>query len=430
MGQPRHRRQDGFTVVTTQDIWKDHPEKTLGTTAEFVQKYPNTARAMTAAVIDAGRWIDGSLSNRQKTAETVADKSYVNTDKDVILARMLGRYDNGIGRTWDDPNYMKFYNDGAVNFPYLSDGMWFLTQHRRWGLLKEDVDYLEVAKKVNRIDIYKDAAAATKTNLPKEPMRSAKLIDGVTWDGKTRRSTRARSRSRSPEEPFMGAVPATVHTLKPPRVEIGATEASTLLHPAMNEASSAPEKPLYVRAKAPEWLPRVLAPAIGLALFVALWAIIAKAGGRLPTRVDLAFGGRGLRQPVLQKGAERPGHRLERADFLGRVGIGFGMAALVGIPLGFMLGRFRFLSDMAAPVISILKPVSPLAWLPIGLMVFKAANPAAIYVIFVCSLWPMIVNTPWACATSRRTTSTSRACSTCRNGPCSGRSCSRPCCRT
>ncbi|HVQ61828.1 MAG TPA: CmpA/NrtA family ABC transporter substrate-binding protein [Burkholderiales bacterium] len=174
----------GFTAVTTQEIWKDHPEKTLGTTAEFVQKYPNTARAMTAAVLEAGRWIDGSLSNRQKTAETVADKSYVNTDKDVILARMLGRYDNGIGKSWDDPNYMKFFNDGAVNFPYLSDGMWFLTQHRRWGLLKEDVDYLAVAKKVNRIDIYKEAAAAVKANVPKDPMRSAKLIDGVTWDGK------------------------------------------------------------------------------------------------------------------------------------------------------------------------------------------------------------------------------------------------------
>src|SRR5215467_8874498 len=65
----------GFTANTTQDLWKDHPEKTLGTTAEFVQKYPNTSRAMTAAVIEAGRWIDSSLSNRQKTAETVADKS-------------------------------------------------------------------------------------------------------------------------------------------------------------------------------------------------------------------------------------------------------------------------------------------------------------------------------------------------------------------
>jgi nitrate/nitrite transport system substrate-binding protein len=174
----------GFTAETTQGIWKDHPEKVLGCTAEFVQKHPNTARAMTAAVIDAGRWIDASLVNRQKTAEIVADKAYVNTDKDVIVARMLGRYDNGIGKTWDDPDAMKFYNDGYVTFPFLSDGMWFLTQHRRWGLLKQDPDYLAVAKAVNRLDVYREAAAATKTALPKDPMRVSKLIDGVVWDGR------------------------------------------------------------------------------------------------------------------------------------------------------------------------------------------------------------------------------------------------------
>ncbi|HEU5177638.1 MAG TPA: CmpA/NrtA family ABC transporter substrate-binding protein [Burkholderiales bacterium] len=174
----------GFTANTTQELWKDHPEKVLGCTADFAAKYPNTARAMTAAIIDAGRWIDGSLSNRQKTAEVVADRSYVNTDKDVIVARMLGRYDNGIGKVWDDKDHMKFYNDGYVTFPFLSDGMWFMSQHRRWGLLKEDPDYLEVAKKVNRIDIYKQAAAATKTPLPKDAFRTAKFMDGVVWDGK------------------------------------------------------------------------------------------------------------------------------------------------------------------------------------------------------------------------------------------------------
>jgi len=173
----------GFTASTTQDIWKDHPEKTLGCTAEFAEKYPNTARAMTAAIIDAGRWIDASPANREKTAEIVADRAWVNTDRDVIVARMLGRYDNGIGRTWDDPDAMKFYNDGHVTFPYLSDGMWFMTQHRRWGLLRSDPDYLAVAKQVNRIDIYRDAAAATGTPLPKDPMRSARMIDGVVWDG-------------------------------------------------------------------------------------------------------------------------------------------------------------------------------------------------------------------------------------------------------
>jgi nitrate/nitrite transport system substrate-binding protein len=174
----------GFTAVTTQDIWTDHPEKVLGTTADWVKQNPNTARAMTAAILEAGRWIDSSIVNKQKTADTVAQKSYINTDSDVIVARMLGRYDNGIGKTWDDKNAMKFFNDGAVNFPYLSDGMWFLTQHKRWGLLKSDPDYLGVAKQVNRVDIYKQAAAAAGVSLPKSDMRSSKLIDGVVWDGK------------------------------------------------------------------------------------------------------------------------------------------------------------------------------------------------------------------------------------------------------
>jgi nitrate/nitrite transport system permease protein len=78
---------------------------------------------------------------------------------------------------------------------------------------------------------------------------------------------------------------------------------------------------------------------------------------------------------------------------LERVAIGFGMAAMVGIPLGFMVGRFAVLNRMVSPLISLLRPVSPLAWLPIGLLVFKAANPAAIWTIFICSIWPMIINT-------------------------------------
>jgi nitrate/nitrite transport system substrate-binding protein len=188
VGEPWNNRaimdRIGFTAVTTQDIWTDHPEKVLGTTADFVAKNPNTARAMTAAIIEAGRWIDASLANRRKTAETVASKAYVNTDMDVILERMLGRYSNGLGKSWDDRNYMKFYNEGAVNFPYLSDGMWFLTQHKRWGLLKGDPDYLAVAKSINRIDLYKQAAAAAGAALPKGELRSAKMIDGVVWDGK------------------------------------------------------------------------------------------------------------------------------------------------------------------------------------------------------------------------------------------------------
>ncbi|HVL74593.1 MAG TPA: CmpA/NrtA family ABC transporter substrate-binding protein [Noviherbaspirillum sp.] len=188
VGEPWNHRaimdNIGVTAITTQDIWKDHPEKVLGTTAEWVNKHPNTARAMTAAVLEASKWIDASLQNRLKMAETVADKSYVNTSVDAINQRILGRYQNGMGRTWDDPNAMKFYNDGYVNMPYLSDGMWFLTQHRRWGLLKEDVDYLAVASQINQIALYREAAALAKVNAPKDTMRTSKLVDGVLWDGK------------------------------------------------------------------------------------------------------------------------------------------------------------------------------------------------------------------------------------------------------
>ena len=173
----------GFTAITTQELWKDHPEKVLGTSLEFVQKYPNTTRAMMAAVLEASKFIDAT-ANRAKVAQIIASKSYVNTPEEVILGRFLGNYDNGNGKTWKDPNYMKFYNDGYVNFPHLSDGMWFLTQHRRWGLLKEDPDYLAVAKQVNQIELYKQVAAQFKVHVPASPMRTSKLIDGVVWDGK------------------------------------------------------------------------------------------------------------------------------------------------------------------------------------------------------------------------------------------------------
>ena len=174
----------GITANTSQDIWKDHPEKVLGTTGDFASKNPNTCRAVMMAILEASRWIDASLQNKMKMAETVAQKSYINTSVDAINQRILGRYQNGMGKTWDDPNHMKFFNDGKVNFPYLSDGMWFLTQHKRWGLLKAHPDYLGVAKQINQIELYKQAASGLGLSVPKDVMRTSKLIDGVVWTGK------------------------------------------------------------------------------------------------------------------------------------------------------------------------------------------------------------------------------------------------------
>lgn len=188
VGEPWNHRaimdKIGITAVTSQDIWKDHPEKVLGTTSDFVKQNPNTARAVMMAILEASKWIDASLQNKVKMAETIADKAYVNTNVDAINQRILGRYQDGMGKTWDDANHMKFFNDGAVNFPYLSDGMWFLTQHKRWGLLKEHPDYLAVAQQINQIELYKQAASQLNIAVPKDVMRSSKLIDGKVWDGK------------------------------------------------------------------------------------------------------------------------------------------------------------------------------------------------------------------------------------------------------
>ncbi|CAI1942640.1 CmpA/NrtA family ABC transporter substrate-binding protein [Serratia sp. TSA_198.1] len=188
VGEPWNQRaiaeNIGFTAVTTQEIWPDHPEKVLGTTGNWVAANPNSARALTAAVLDAARWIDSSDANREETAQVVAGRAYINTKPEVITGRMLGQYQNGLGKSWQDAHAMRFFHDGEVNYPYLSDGMWFLTQHRRWGLLSAEPDYLAVAQKINRIEIYKQAASAVGgVNLPGSDMRASTLFDGKRWDG-------------------------------------------------------------------------------------------------------------------------------------------------------------------------------------------------------------------------------------------------------
>ncbi len=136
-----------------------------------------------------------------------------------------------------------------------------------------------------------------------------------------------------------------------------------------------------------------LPPALGLLLFVLLWAQISVISG-LPGPIKTWTAATALfAHPFYVKGPNDQGIGWNVLHSLARVGIGFGLAALVGIPLGFLIGRFTFLNRMTAPIISLLRPVSPLAWLPIGLFVFKEAQPAAIWVIFISSIWPMIINT-------------------------------------
>jgi len=197
----------------------------------------------------------------------------------------------------------------------------------------------------------------------------------------------------------MSAVLANKETFEKPKADVHKTATPA---PTMSQTTALPAaataKPVLSAAvqlaRKRERALRVLAPVAGIALFCLIWQIIAQSGGQIPGPAkvwDAAV--KIFSDPFYIKGPNDQGIGWNILSSLQRVGLGFGMAAIVGIPLGFMIGRFKFLDNMTSPIISMLRPVSPLAWLPIGLLVFKGANPAAIWTIFISSIWPMIINT-------------------------------------
>ena len=142
-----------------------------------------------------------------------------------------------------------------------------------------------------------------------------------------------------------------------------------------------------------ELLLKFLAPVLGIDVMLLIWEGIS-AGGSIPGPLVTGKAAvAAFADPFYQNGPNDQGIGFKIVNSLARVALGFGLAALVGIPVGFAIGRFKFLNDMVGPIISLLRPVSPLAWLPIGLLVFKGAQPAAIWTIFISSIWPMIINT-------------------------------------
>ena len=179
----------------------------------------------------------------------------------------------------------------------------------------------------------------------------------------------------------------------------GPPGATKLIAAPAGTASAAAEKSLETPTRVPRdfsffWL-RVLPPIAGFALLVLIWELVAlKSTNGFPSPLDTWQQALDVfSDPFYSTGPNDQGVGWNVLSSLQRVALGFGLAAAVGIPAGFAIGRFEFLSRMFNPLISLLRPVSPLAWLPIGLLVFKGANPAAIWTIFICSIWPMIINT-------------------------------------
>ncbi|NKI73418.1 nitrate ABC transporter permease [Dickeya sp. CFBP 2040] len=163
--------------------------------------------------------------------------------------------------------------------------------------------------------------------------------------------------------------------------------------PPPDEPMVAMPRPVW-RQRLSYWLSRVLPGGIGMVLLLAIWQIAALSSKGFPTPWQTWQAAQTIfADPFYVAGPNDQGIGWNVLASLKRVGIGFGLAALVGIPAGFLIGRFRFIAAMFNPLISLLRPVSPLAWLPIGLLLFQRAEPASSWTIFICSIWPMILNT-------------------------------------
>jgi nitrate/nitrite transport system substrate-binding protein len=185
VGEPWNNRaiEDGigFTAITTQQMWKDHPEKVCAFTEEFATKSPKAVKAVLKALHLASVHLD-NLDNRAKAAEVIARPTYINCPPAIILERLLGKYDYGDGRSEQDPNYMIFSQRGT-NYPHQIYGKWWLTQLRRWGLTKGTPDYNGVTKRVLRPDVYLEAMKELGVKVSAAEEQKVTLFDGV-FDGK------------------------------------------------------------------------------------------------------------------------------------------------------------------------------------------------------------------------------------------------------
>ncbi len=170
----------GFTSVTTQDMWEDHPEKALAFDEEWAKANPRTVKSILKALHEASVWLD-DMANRDEACEIIARSNYINCPKEVLLGRMLGKLDYGDGRTVTDTHPMHFSIRNA-NYPQPKYGLWWLTQLRRWGMSEGTPDYQSIVSQVMRPDIYEEAMAELGVTGRTRDDAPFTLFDGVTFD--------------------------------------------------------------------------------------------------------------------------------------------------------------------------------------------------------------------------------------------------------
>lgn len=184
VGEPWNARaiadKIGFTSVTTQQMWPDHPEKACAFTKEFAEKNPKTVKGVLKALHEASVWLD-DLGNRKEQCQIISKPSYVNCPPDIILGRLLGDLDHGDGRKTKDKHYMIFSNRNC-NYPQPKFCKWWLSQFRRWGMVEGAPDYDGITKEVMRPDFYEEAMKEIGYAHGGLDDSAISLFDGVKFD--------------------------------------------------------------------------------------------------------------------------------------------------------------------------------------------------------------------------------------------------------
>jgi nitrate/nitrite transport system substrate-binding protein len=176
----------GYTAITTGELWNKHPEKSLGLRAAWVDKYPKAAKALLMAVMEAQQWCDKN-ENRDETAVICAKRQWINVPVADVTDRMRGKFDYGVpGKVVENsPHIMKYWRDHA-SYPFQSHELWFITEDIRWGKFEPTVDAKALIRKVNREDIWREAAkdlSVKPADIPASTSRGKEtFFDGKVFD--------------------------------------------------------------------------------------------------------------------------------------------------------------------------------------------------------------------------------------------------------
>lgn len=178
-------QEQGYTALVTGELWQDHPEKAFAMRADWVDQNPKAAQALLKAVLEAQQWCD-KPENKQEMCEIVSQNRWFRVPVEDIIDRAQGKIDYGDGRVVENPDIaMKFWIDNA-SFPYKSHDLWFLTEDIRWGYIPADTDTQALVDKVNRSDLWREAAKAigvSDAEIPTSDSRGVEtFFDGVTFD--------------------------------------------------------------------------------------------------------------------------------------------------------------------------------------------------------------------------------------------------------